>query len=163
MKILLPIILVFFTSNCYTQNLTSNDQDAIHKLQKTLQWNDSVSLGEMVVYPLHRAAPIPNVDNAEEFIERYSELFDDSLKKRIEESDVEKDWSRMGYRGIMLGSGLLWIDDDGMLIALNYQSAKELQNSKSILEKDIIGIHESLRDFKKHVLILETSKFKIGR
>ncbi|WP_428230767.1 hypothetical protein [Flavobacterium sp.] len=67
----------------------------------------------------------------------------------------------MGWRGIMLGSGDIWIDTDGRLISINYQS----QYEKELKDKLITGkkgkLNSALTNFKKPVCILETSKFRI--
>jgi hypothetical protein len=33
-------------------------------------------------------------------------------------SDIEKDWTKMGYQGIMLNNGTLWLGEEGNLIAV---------------------------------------------
>ena len=67
----------------------------------------------------------------------------------------------MGWRGIMLYSGIVWIDDDGKLIAINYQSKTEQLLQKKIIEADKNKLHLSLVNFKQPVCILDTSKFRI--
>jgi hypothetical protein len=71
------------------------------------------------------------------------------------------DWSEMGWRGIMFLDGDIWLDLDGRLIGVNYQSEIEKEKRESLLKIDKNSVHESIREFKAPVCILETSKFRI--
>lgn len=161
MRNILSFLLLLSLNANYAQDVTDEIKSNIHSLQKTIQWNDSVSLSEMIQYPLHREIPIPEVKNAEQFIQRYSEIFDENLKQLILKSDVKKDWSKVGWRGIMFRNGDLWLNEDGFIIAINYQSREEQQKAKVIIDKDKNALYPELREYQEHVLILETNKFKI--
>jgi hypothetical protein len=38
-------------------------------------------------------------------LKRFDEVFDDALLKNIVNSDIEKDWDDVGWRGIMMSRG----------------------------------------------------------
>ncbi len=124
--------------------------------------NDSIEkIAENTIYPLSRETPLPDIKSKEDFQNRYHEVFDDSLVKLIINSDIKKDWSKMGYRGIMLLDGELWLDYDGDLEAVNYESKIEQQKRDSLLLIDKSKLYPGLQKFKEPVLYWATKKFRI--
>ena len=67
----------------------------------------------------------------------------------------------MGWRGIMLLNGEVWLNSTGELIAVNYQSEFEKKRKEELIAVQKNSLHESLRNFKCPVCILETSKYRI--
>jgi len=61
----------------------------------------------------------------------------------------------------MLDHGALWLDNDGRLIAVNYQSEAERNKREKLIENDKDLIHNTLRNFEQPKLLLETEKFRI--
>lgn len=159
------LFLIFFTCisiQCFSQALKQEYQTQINIFIGHLINDDSKELAKLISYPLSRDYPIPDIKNQQEFILRYNEIFDDSLKSLIIDSDpATDDWSEMGWRGIMLYQGTMWIDTDGKIIAINYQSNTEKEMQKRLIEVDRNKLHASLINYKNPVYILETSKFRI--
>ncbi len=122
---------------------------------------DVTALNELISYPFKRAYPIPSIKDSAEFRARFSEVFDDSLIALITTSNVKKDWSEMGWRGIKLESGSVWIQFDGSLHAVNYQSKTEKAMQAELIEQERKLLYVSLQDFASPDLIIETSKFRI--
>ncbi|MDL2308990.1 hypothetical protein LJC68_07465 [Bacteroidales bacterium OttesenSCG-928-B11] len=118
-------------------------------------------LSEHIAYPLNRKYPVPPIANKEEFLRRYDEVFDEALLKMIIESDPAIDWNEMGWRGIMLNNGDVWIDEDGKLTAINYQSEIETQKKKEVIKADRENLHESLRKFETPIHLIETDSYRI--
>ena len=58
----------------------------------------------------------------------------------------------------MLYNGTLWLDHDGNLIAVNYESNKEQIKKRELIEKEKSAIHSSLRDYENSITILENRK-----
>ena len=157
--IIIVLLLVFKLS--YAQELEKEYQVVVRTFVDCIINNNTETLKTLIAYPLRREYPLSDVKDEFEFQERYNELFDDSLKKVISTSEIGKDWSTVGWRGIMLNNGTLWLDYDGRLIAVNYQSNIERDKRIKLIENDKGSIHESIRDFKEPILIIETEKFKI--
>ncbi len=59
-------------------------------------------------------------------------------------SNINESWSAVGWRGIMFKNGELWIDYDGKIIAVNYQSAFERNKIKKLTEKDKTSLRKSV-------------------
>ena len=70
-----------------------------------------------------------------DFIERFDEYFDESLSDKIANSTLD-DWSMMGWRGIMFDSGLIWMEEDGSIRSINYETAKAKQLRLKAIQKD---------------------------
>ena len=68
------------------------DYPAIRQFIYWVETDNRVALSKHVEYPLSRSHPIPDIENAEEFIERYDEIFDEKLISMIVNSDLGEDW-----------------------------------------------------------------------
>lgn len=153
------LILLLASSSIFGQQ-TKYD-DIISKFISYVKENDSKSISKIISFPFARNYPIPGIKNTNEFIDRYNEIFDDSLQKIIIESDIRKDWSEMGWRGIMLLHGIVWLDTNGRLICVNYESRYEHDKRISIINQEKSHLYESIKDFKEPIFVWETQKFKI--
>lgn len=153
------LLLVFKFSSA--QELKPEYQEVVRTFVECVKNNNTDKLQNLIAYPLNREYPLAVIKNQQEFKKRYNEVFDDSLKRIITSSDIKKDWSAVGWRGIMLHSGVLWLDHDGRLITVNYLSALEQTVRAKLIADDRSKIHESIRDYKEPLLIIETRKFRI--
>jgi len=161
MKLLLTLILIFnffFTSG---QELSKENQLIISEFIDCVKENNIQKLSAKVSYPLRREYPISEIQNQQEFLKRYNEIFDANLINMITISNPLKDWSEMGWRGIMLNNGEVWLDFDGNLIAVNYQSEFEAMKKIQLIDEEKSNLHESIKEFQKPICILETAKFRI--
>jgi len=81
-----------------------------------------------------------------DFIERFDEYFDESLSDKIANSALD-DWDMMGWRGIMLDDGLIWLDEDGSFIHANYETEKAKQLRLEAIQKDKDSLHPTMQNF----------------
>ena len=123
--------------------------------------NDLEALAKRVAYPLKREYPIPAIQNTQEMIARFDQVFDPKLLEQIAHSKIEADWQTMGWRGIMLGSGVVWLDFDGKIIAINYQTPVEAKLKAELIAKQQTALHSSVSEFVSPALSWETAKFTI--
>ena len=120
-------------------------------------------LSKHITYPLNRDYPIPPIKDRKEFLKRYDEIFDAILLKMIVDSDITN-WSEVGWRGIMLNNGDVWIDeyDDGVkLQAINYQSNAETNKKEALINDYRNSVHESLRKFENPIAEIKTKSYLI--
>ncbi|TDP04210.1 hypothetical protein [Flavobacterium sp. 245] len=160
-KNLFLILLILCSSLISAQSLKPEYQKCIQSFIDNVKGDRKEALAEMVFYPLKREYPIPDIVDKTDFINRYSEIFDSTLKKEITASNPEKNWSDMGWRGMMLNKGNVWLDFDGRVTSINYQSKAENDRKKKLNEAQKKELHSSVAFFQKPICILETSKFKI--
>lgn len=158
------IIKVFLTLNCFLsfgQGMTKEEQNVVSDFIDCIKHQEKEKLITKIYFPFEREYPIPQIKNSQEFLNRYNEIFDDKLTKMIINSKPSTDWSAVGWRGIMLFNGEVWLDYDGRLLAINYQSKYEEKNVSELIKLEKRNLHESLIKFKNPVHILETTKYRI--
>jgi hypothetical protein len=155
MLLTLPLLSAF------SQVQNTENQQVIADFITCVKQQNKEELSGKIAYPFKRAYPLPPIRNKQEFQNRYKEIFDDSLINMIVTSKPDKDWTKMGWRGLMLRNGQLWLGEDGRLIAVNYQSVAESKKRAALIDKQKNYIHPSLQQFERPVCFLKTNKFKI--
>lgn len=155
------VFLLFMASLTATFANHEMDYPAIRQFVYWVETDNRESLSKHVEYPLSRSYPIPDIENAYEFIERHDELFDEKLISMIVNSDLGEDWSGAGWRGVMLKLGIVWLHYDGELQAINYMSEFEQEKKAKLLEVDRRRLHPSVRKFKHPVFEWKTKSYII--
>lgn len=158
-KILILLLLIFNFS--FAQNeLDKNEIENIQKLIKLFQTKNVDGISKVVNYPLNREYPIPNVKNEADFKKRFNQIFDKKIINEISNSKIDQ-WSKVGYRGIMFDDGNLWIESDGKIIAVNFESDFETNQRKSLVNNDKKKLYSSLKSFKSPTYKIKTKSFLI--
>jgi len=157
----ISLLLLFISFCAFAQDMSAESQNAVKKFIGYVKAGNKEGLAGITTYPIKREYPIPAINNKKEFISRYKELFSDSLVKVITKSSPATDWSEMGWRGIMLLDGAIWLDQDGNLIGVNTQSPFERKEKAALIAEEKKHLHESLRNFLQPTCIIETSKYRI--
>lgn len=123
--------------------------------------HDRQAIADYMAYPIKRTNPIPAINTPEELLKRFDQVFDPEILETIAQSQVEADWQAMGWRGIMLGSGTIWMDFDGKITAVNYQTPAETKLKAELIANQKTGLHESVSQFVSPELAWQTAKFTI--
>ncbi|TDP04209.1 hypothetical protein [Flavobacterium sp. 245] len=160
-KILFFAFIVFSLQNVDGQDLKPEYQKFVKSFIANVKSNNKDGVASFISFPIGREYPIPAVKNKADFIKRYDQIFDANLKKEIINSNPAKDWAEMGWRGIMLGQGDIWMDTNGKIITINYQSQAEKDLKNKLIAGEKGKLHSSIATFKAPVYVLETSKFRI--
>lgn len=162
-KILLAVLLISMINFAFAQDQTLDKKyrPVVTSFIKVVKSGNIEKLSSKIKYPLNRTYPIPPIKNKQEFVKRYKEVFDDNLTKKIINSKVETDWDAVGWRGIMLLNGELWLDTDGKLIAVNHQSRLEAKEQARLINVDKSSLHPSISNFAQPVLVFETAQYRI--
>lgn len=140
---------------------TARHQQAIQSTIETFKTGDIEAIAKRIQFPLARHYPLPPVSNAKDFARRYTEIFDSALRKLISTSTAKTNWDEMGWRGYMLQNGLVWADEDGLIIGINYESRHEQAHRAALIEADRKALHESLRTFDAPVLKWDTQNYQL--
>lgn len=149
------------SSNSEQNTLEPEEIDSIKKLIELFKKVDIEGISNKISYPLDRDYPIPSIRNKEEFIQRFHEVFDQKLIDNIAQSDISQ-WTEVGWRGIMLDNGVVWMSfQPGFISAINYQSKREKNIQAELIRKDKEQLHATLRNFKSPVYKIQTEKFLI--
>lgn len=162
--LILFLFVTLLNSNCIAQEYicdSINVNNMVRNFIYSVKQHDTNKIATIISFPFSREYPIPAIKNRKELGRRYKEVFDDSLVKLISNSSPEDDWRPVGWRGIMLLNGVVWLDYDGRLITINYQSALESKMRQNIIATEKSKLHESIRKYKEPVHILKTKKYRI--
>lgn len=162
MKLKIVIFLYLIGNLVYAQNqkLDDNKTESILKVIRLFQQKDIDSISKIVYFPLNREYPIPNIENEHDFKTRFNQLFDETLINKISSSKISE-WSEVGWRGIMLSNGIIWIDTDGKITAVNYQSDFEKKLEKNLIIQQKKSLHISLKNFTKPIYQIKTKNYLI--
>ena len=162
MKLVSKIILAFFVlfSLC-SAAIDKEYHDDISLVIGAFKKQDKKAISALIDYPLNRESVIPAIQNEAELIRRFDEVFDGKLIKQIATSDLAKDWSMRGWRGIMFSNGELWLSLDGKITTINYQTEKEKKLGDALIKKQKLTLHESIRAYEAPILEWKTTKFRI--
>lgn len=155
------VLLIFCSSLMSGQELNTEYQIFVKKFIENIKSENKEAIAASIVYPLQREYPIPDIDNKADFVKRYAEIFDSNLKNEIIKSNPLKNWSNMGLRGTMLNHGSIWLDIDGRLTAVNYQSKFETDLKNKLIAAQKKELDPSINFFQTPICILETPKLKI--
>jgi len=159
--IITALILAVSVFSAFSQESDPQKQQLINNFINAIKQQDKEALTRLVQFPLRRQSPLPSIKTKEELIARYDEVFDRDLVKQIVSSKPGKDWTEMGWRGFMLHNGKVWLDGDGKLIAVNYQSVLEKRKQKALIKDDKRNMYGSVKKYKSPTYLLETAKFRI--
>ena len=161
-KLLLFFAFIFISVIAFGQEnkLNKKQIQEIKQLVNVFKTRDKAKIADHITYPLRREYPLKDVKNKNDFIQRFNELFDKDFIDHVARSKMA-DWAQVGWRGIMLDDGALWINDDGMITAVNTQSTKEKQMLKEAIQSDKNQLPKSLQNFIRPTYLIFTKSFKI--
>lgn len=152
---------ISYQSRLTAAPIEGSKADSIKKVIALFKEGDIDKIAEKIAFPLQREYPIPDINNKDEFKQRFAEVFDKVLIDKIVNSKMEQ-WSEMGWRGIMLDNGILWMgNSDGVITAVNYQSDFEKKLRQDLIEKDKQSVHVSLQSFKEPIYKIKTNNYLI--
>ena len=134
-KSILSILILIFSFNNYFAQLSDTKYESVIKyFVDCIKNADIDKLDSIITYPITRLHPDgSSINNKQELIEHFSEIFDYQLTSIISNSNIKEDWSDVGYRGLMLNGGIIWLSLSGNFLASNYEHVKDLGKVPTIL------------------------------
>ena len=157
---ILTLLLMIFNLSFAQNELDKTEVENIQKLIKLFQNKNIDGISKIINYPLKREYPIPNVKNEVDLNKRFNQIFDKKVIDLISNSKIDQ-WSEVGWRGIMLNNGDIWIESDGRIKAVNYQSDFEVNQKKTLINNDKKRLYTSLKSFKSPVYKFTTKSYLI--
>lgn len=143
------------------EKLADDKVESINNAIELFKSNNVDKISNIISFPLDRQYPIPSIKNKNEFNKRFSEVFDKILIDKIANSKIEQ-WSEVGWRGIMLDDGVVWMaNSDGIITAVNYQSDFEKKLRKDLIDKEKENLHNSLKTFESPTYKIKTKNYLI--
>jgi len=162
MKYKIFFFFLLISSVVFSQNEKPDKTktENIQKVIKLFQTKNIDGISKIVNYPLRREYPIPDVKNESDFKKRFNQIFDSKIINKVSNSKIEQ-WSEVGWRGIMLDNGDFWIDTEGRITALNYQSPFETNQKNNIIVNEKKNLFSTLRQYKSPVYKITTKSYLI--
>lgn len=160
-KLIIALLILLNSSLISAQSLDKKEQKAVFEFISCVKNDGKAGLAKRTTFPLRRTYPVPDIKNNRDFIMRYHKILDDSLIKIIVNSNPAKDWHSAGWRGIMLLNGILWLDEDGQLTAVNYESEAEKSRRNTLIKKEKQSLYKSIKTFSSPVVQITTDSLKI--
>lgn len=163
-----------YNGESYDNSFIFFSHKLVENFKKVVVSRDKNSIASVMSYPI-RIGTFPYViKTKEEFLERFEEFFDEELINIIVNTPIKE----------LEGSKFFWIErhlvchgiwlvpdnyDDLDILCLNnlgvqviyYTNKKQLAKEKSIILKNKLSIHKTLRDFEENICIGEC--FRIDR
>lgn len=138
----------------------------IARLAQAIEDGDAKTVAAYVRYPLEREAPIPPLENEEQFAAYFWTIFDEDFCQKMREGRFSRDWQEVGCRGVMYDNGDIWVDgtlaDGGKIITVNYQSAEEKALREALLEMERATIAPGYSETCYPALCFETEDREIA-
>ncbi|MGL6559357.1 hypothetical protein ACSZNH_22285 [Aeromonas dhakensis] len=160
-SLVLVLLLAMMSAHAEEPLLAAEYQPLVQKVIDAAKARDQQALARQIKYPFKREYPIPAIKSPAEMVARFDEVFDEVILKRIASSRAGQDWQAMGWRGIMLGSGEVWLDFDGKVIGINHQTAQAAKRKAELVAKQTSDLYPGLREYKRPELMWLTEKFTI--
>ncbi len=158
--LLSTLIAFLLPASAYALEETHYNYHEISSFIEAVKSRDKSEISKYIRYPFRREHPVPDIHSERELILRFNEVFDEKLLALIASSNIESDWSQVGWRGVMLRHGALWIDG-GKVIVINYQTQLEKQYSNKIIQKQKSQLHSGLQKFQEPILEWDTISYHI--
>ncbi|NRA81208.1 MAG: hypothetical protein HRU18_23660 [Pseudoalteromonas sp.] len=155
-SVYLFLLLMAFSSFAATKHIK-----IVKPVVAAFKSGDKAAIAKRVHYPLQRKEPLPAIENEQMLIENFEQIFDKEFVEKIVNSNVRHDWEMMGWRGIMFDSGKLWLDFDGSIWAVPYESEAEKAQREALIDEQKQALHKSLREFIKPILTWQTKQHLI--
>lgn len=112
-------------------------------IMQSIADGDAKRLASLALYPIKRKYPLRNINDANEMIQRFDQIFDNDFRNRMKSSKAS-DWHSYGWRGYSIGDdNALWVFD--LLYAINYYSVQELALYEQLVKTEIGSLHKSLQ------------------
>lgn len=159
MKKMIITFLLILNSSAFAGNLNATEQKEVQSIIRLFQKNDVDNITKNIRYPLIRENPVPDIQNTTEMKTRYTQVFDQTLRQTIAKSKLSQ-WSNVGWRGVMLDNGTVWLDGE-KIRAINYSSPAEQQFKKQLIAQQKTMLYPTLKKFVQPELQFKTAKFQV--
>ncbi|ELM3748952.1 hypothetical protein ACET96_04615 [Aeromonas dhakensis] len=154
-------LLAMMPAHAEEPQLGAEYRPLVQKVIDAAKGRDPKALARQMKYPFKQEYPIPVIKSPSEMVARFDEVFDDAILNIIASSRVGQDWQAMGWRGIMLGSGEVWLDFDGKVIGINHQTAQAAKLKAELIARQKSDLYPGLREYQRPELMWQTEKFTI--
>lgn len=151
-------LLASYSESLYAQPRTDGITH-YRRIVDMLNRGDVAALADLVVYPLRRPNPLPDIRSRVEFIAYYHVLFDADFVKRLAAMDTVDVFEHHGNFGVFAGD--IYLDEEGRIITINHNSPAELGLLESETKRAKSNMHTSIREWNRNVLVYQCSRYTV--
>jgi hypothetical protein len=121
---------------------------------------NKAAVARHILYPVSIKYPL-EIRNEAELLEHWDLVFDDVLVSKIANSKIS-DWSKVGWRGVMLENGVVWLDEESKkIITTNYTTKKGQQVFDEFTADIKKTLHPSVSEYRKNKMDLVSAKYRL--
>ena len=154
MKKLNLIYMLLISFSCLAVETIYHEQ--VNTVIDTFTTLNKTKIAELIEYPLKRQTPIPAINNQTDLLQRFDQVFDEQLIHMVAQSDVNNNWFSVGWRGIMLNDGVIWLNTQGKITTINYSTHAEAQLQQQLQTQQQQQLHSSVSNFEHAVFAWQT-------
>jgi hypothetical protein len=136
-------------------------QNQISKIVDCIKNDNYSELSELIRYPIKRPNPIPALVSKESFMLYCSTLFDDNFKQKLINIKFMSNNTINRNDDFGFFYGYIWINKSGKIIALNYNSDKELLIQKTLKNEAKSLIQTSVKKSESTIILCHSDKILI--
>lgn len=157
------LLLLIFISSCQKKTIPPKVEPTyvqhVENFLLQIQKGQPKAIAALARYPFPRDTPMKDLESEQEFISNYDFIFDDQIIQELINSDPKADWGQVGAKGIMYKYGAVWLTTEGQLLGVNYEPAALKQRKLDLVSADKKELHESLSEYEKPKILIETEKY----
>ena len=163
MTIYFIVVVSILFSNSIADEIPSSIVEAYQKIVSLIKVDDAPKLAELIIYPLKREYPLPEINSPDEFVNYYQKIFDAAFKKKFENYADSCIFERHGFYGLVGGPfrGEIWITEEGKIMAIHYLSSEESKLKDRLYTKIKNQLHPSVCELQRNVLIAKYKSLTI--
>ena len=156
----LAIILLALSLSLPVTGLDVSFHPYIIPIKDAFTTKDIDRIAQHIRFPLRREYPLPAVTKSD-FAARFDEIFDDELIQLIAQSDIDRYWSNVGWRGIMLRNDTAWVDLEDKISHINYSTKAADKLREQLIANDKASLHPSLQNFTAPISLWTTDQYRV--
>lgn len=156
------LLLAAITCNCFAA-VTPAIKKRFQLIVQLIREDKAVELSKLIHYPLGRENPLHDIENAADFVKYYTTLFDDAFKTRLKFYNDSVIFEHHDVYGLVGGhfKGEIWIDENGIITTINYQSVEEMALKQALTAKAKLLIHPSVNTWNENIMVCGSEKLLI--
>ncbi|WP_404339308.1 hypothetical protein [Pseudoalteromonas mariniglutinosa] len=159
--ITLFVVVISMQMGIYVNAKTVSHIALVEPVVAAFKAGDKQAIAKLVHYPLKRKPPLPAIEDQQQLLAQFNDVFDEKLVTAITESQLRTDWTMVGWRGVMFDSGKIWLDFDGTIWSVPYESETEQARREKQSAAQKLNLHSSIAEFAQSILHWHTASYRI--
>ena len=156
-KLLFLLLFLLIISQVSAQTPDPAIEKQFSRIVNLIKEDKVKKLSGLIAFPIKRDNPVPDIENKQEFIKYYPILFDQDFKLKLDTFKVSDIFQIGDNYGIL--NGALWMNAEGKIITVNYQSKSELSLAAKLTAEERSTLYPSIRQWQQNKYKCLTDKY----